>query len=178
MTLVVALVAAGCSVGQATPAPVAERPHLDRVAGGGVAVETTQSTQLATDAPSADSDRRHLGRLSWPPSRSACERRRRPCRARSASRSRPGDPRLFVIGQAGQIVIVSGGKVAGTFLDISARISCCGERGLLGLRSTRIRDRTAASSSATRIRAGDLRISEFHVGSDPDKADPASEKCC
>ena len=47
--------------------------------------------------------------------------------------SAPGDPRLFVIGQSGKIVIVRDGKAAGTFLDISGRISCCGERGLLAL---------------------------------------------
>ncbi|MGD0122131.1 MAG: PQQ-dependent sugar dehydrogenase [Candidatus Limnocylindrales bacterium] len=87
----------------------------------------------------------------------------------------PGDPRLFVIGQAGRIVIVRGGKVAGTFLDISARMSCCGERGLLGLAF----HPQYASNGRFFVRytdpAGDLRISEFHVGSNPDAADAASE---
>jgi hypothetical protein len=40
-----------------------------------------------------------------------------------------GDDRLFVVEQTGQIEIVGGG----TFLDISGKIACCGERGLLGL---------------------------------------------
>jgi glucose/arabinose dehydrogenase len=40
-----------------------------------------------------------------------------------------GDSRLFVVEQTGYIKIVGGG----TFLDIHAKISCCGERGLLGL---------------------------------------------
>ena len=87
----------------------------------------------------------------------------------------PGDPRLFVIGQAGRIVIVQGGKVTGTFLDISARMSCCGERGLLGLAF----HPQYASNGRFFVRytdpAGDLRISEFHVGSNPDVADGASE---
>jgi glucose/arabinose dehydrogenase len=88
----------------------------------------------------------------------------------------PGDPRLFIIGQKGQIVIVDGGKTAGTFLDISGRISCCGERGLLGLAFHPY----YASNGRFFVRytdpAGDVRISEFHVTSDPNKADAASEK--
>ena len=87
----------------------------------------------------------------------------------------PGDPRLFVIGQAGQIVIVRGGKIAGTFLDISARISCCGEQGLLGLAFHPQYASNGRFFVRYTDRAGDLRISEFHVGSDPDKADPSSE---
>jgi glucose/arabinose dehydrogenase len=88
----------------------------------------------------------------------------------------PGDPRLFVIGQTGKIVIVSGGKVAGTFLDISGRMSCCGERGLLGLAF----HPQFASNGRFFVRytdpAGDIRISEFHVSSDPNKADATSER--
>jgi glucose/arabinose dehydrogenase len=88
----------------------------------------------------------------------------------------PGDPRLFVIGQAGQIVIVNAGKVAGTFLDIGARISSGGERGLLGLAF----HPKYASNGRLFVRytdpAGDLRVSEFHVSADPNRADPASER--
>ena len=90
--------------------------------------------------------------------------------------SAPGDPRLFVIGQSGKIVIVKNGKAAGTFLDISGRISCCGERGLLGLAF----HPQYASNGLFFVRytdpAGDVRISEFHVGSSPDQADAASER--
>jgi len=88
----------------------------------------------------------------------------------------PGEPRLFVIGQTGRIVIVDGGKVAGTFLDISGRISCCGERGLLGLAF----HPQFASNGRFFVRytdsAGDIRISEFHVSANPNVADPGSEK--
>jgi hypothetical protein len=88
----------------------------------------------------------------------------------------PGDPRLFVIGQTGKIVIVSSGKVTGTFLDISGRMSCCGERGLLGLAF----HPQYASNGRFFVRytdkAGDVRISEFHVGADPGKADATSER--
>jgi len=48
----------------------------------------------------------------------------------------PGDSsgRLFVVEQAGRIrVIRNGTLLAAPFLDIRARASCCGERGLLGL---------------------------------------------
>ena len=90
--------------------------------------------------------------------------------------SAPGDPRLFVIGQSGKIVIVRDGKAAGTFLDISGRISCCGERGLLGLAF----HPQYASNGLFFVRytdpAGDVRISEFHVGSSPDQADATSER--
>ena len=45
-----------------------------------------------------------------------------------------GDPRLFLTVQTGRIVIFSGGQVQpAAFLDLSGAISCCGERGLLGL---------------------------------------------
>jgi glucose/arabinose dehydrogenase len=88
-----------------------------------------------------------------------------------------GDTRLFVVEQTGKIKIVENGTVKGTFLDISARISCCSERGLLALAFhpqyvsngrffVRYTDRTT----------GDVKISEFAVTADPDRADPASEK--
>ena len=90
--------------------------------------------------------------------------------------SAPGDPRLFVIGQAGKIVVVNGGKVTGTFLDITRRVLSGGERGLLGLAF----HPQYASNGRFFVRytdaAGDLRISEFHVSADPAKADPNSEK--
>jgi glucose/arabinose dehydrogenase len=45
-----------------------------------------------------------------------------------------GDARLFVTLQGGRIVIVDGGRLLPTaFLDITPQVSCCGERGLLGL---------------------------------------------
>jgi hypothetical protein len=45
-----------------------------------------------------------------------------------------GDARLFVVEQPGRIRIVNGGSLLATpFLDIRSIVSCCGERGLLGL---------------------------------------------
>jgi glucose/arabinose dehydrogenase len=90
--------------------------------------------------------------------------------------STAGDGRLFVVEQTGKIVIVQGGAVTGTFLDVSGSISCCGERGLLGLAF----HPQYASNGRFFVRytdpAGDVRISEFHVGSNPNVADPGSEK--
>jgi glucose/arabinose dehydrogenase len=90
--------------------------------------------------------------------------------------SAPGDPRLFIIGQGGTIDIVVAGKVAGTFLDLKDRISCCGERGLLGLAF----HPQYATNGRFFVRytdtAGDVRISEFHVSGDPNVADPNSEQ--
>jgi glucose/arabinose dehydrogenase len=45
-----------------------------------------------------------------------------------------GSPRLYVVEQTGRIRIVADGAVSATpFLDLSGVVSCCGERGLLGL---------------------------------------------
>lgn len=90
--------------------------------------------------------------------------------------SAPGDPRLFVIGQSGKITIVDSGKIAGTFLDLSGEITSGGERGLLGLAF----HPNYASNGLFFVRytnkSGNLVVSEFHVSSDPNKADPGSEK--
>ena len=90
--------------------------------------------------------------------------------------STPGDLRLFVIGQTGKVTIVDGGKVSGTFLDVSSKISTGSERGLLGLAF----HPQYASNGRFFVRytnkAGNLVISEFHVSSNPNKADPASER--
>ncbi len=88
-----------------------------------------------------------------------------------------GDGRLFVIDQAGKILIVNGGKVTGTFLDLSGHVSTNGaERGLLGLAF----HPNYASKGLFYVRyttpVGDVRISEFHVSANPDRADPTSER--
>src|SRR5206468_2348469 len=45
-----------------------------------------------------------------------------------------GDSRLFLTLQTGRIVVFGGGQIqAAPFLDVASAISCCGERGLLGL---------------------------------------------
>jgi glucose/arabinose dehydrogenase len=88
-----------------------------------------------------------------------------------------GSGRLFVVEQAGSIRIIKGGTLLATpFLDIHTKVSCCGERGLLGL--------AFHPSFATNRRFyvfytrldGDLVISQFSATSaDPDRAS-TSEK--
>jgi glucose/arabinose dehydrogenase len=92
----------------------------------------------------------------------------------------PGDGshRLFVVEQGGQIRIVKDGALLPTpFLDIHDRVSCCGERGLLGLAFApdygASDDRFFLDYTDTN---GDTAIAEGSVGPDPDVADPASLK--
>src|SRR5215207_3727954 len=44
-----------------------------------------------------------------------------------------GSRRLFVVEQPGYVRILSSGTSGTPFLDVQARVACCGERGLLGL---------------------------------------------
>ncbi|MDZ4801894.1 MAG: PQQ-dependent sugar dehydrogenase [Bryobacteraceae bacterium] len=89
-----------------------------------------------------------------------------------------GDSRLFVVEQRGRIRILKDGAVLETpFLDIASRMSCCGERGLLGL--------AFPQQFASRQRfyvyytdpAGNIVISRFGLSAtSADLADPASEE--
>ncbi len=89
----------------------------------------------------------------------------------------PGDAaRLFVVEQTGRIRIVEGDALLpDPFLDINARISCCGERGLLSLAF----DPAYAQNGRFYVYytdvAGDTRVSRFSVGGNPNTADPGSE---
>jgi len=82
-----------------------------------------------------------------------------------------GDPRLFVAEQTGAIRIISNGTVLPTpFLDLSGLVSCCGERGLLGIAfhpdyATNGRFFVSYSQSN-----GDSRIAEYAVSGNPDVA--------
>ena len=90
----------------------------------------------------------------------------------------PGDGsgRLFVVEQIGRIRIIRDCQVVATaFLDISDRVGCCGERGLLSMafhpdfatNGTFLVDYTDV--------AGDTVVARYRVdGDDPDRADPAS----
>ncbi len=92
----------------------------------------------------------------------------------------PQDRRLFIVQQGGQIrILKNGGLLTAPFLDISTRIACCGERGLLGLA---FHPNHAANGylyvNYTYIAAGGglhSRVSRFALSGDPDVADPNSE---
>ena len=87
-----------------------------------------------------------------------------------------GDPRLFIVEQAGTIRIVQNGVVlAAPFLDIRTRVSAGGERGLLSMAF----DPQYANNGFFFVYFtdpnGDIAIERFRVSSaDPNLADPAS----
>ena len=89
-----------------------------------------------------------------------------------------GSNRLFVIEQAGVIrVRQPGASSATTFLDIRPKIAFGGERGLLGLA---FHPQYASNGrfyvDYTRAADGAIVIAEYRVSTDPNVADPATEK--
>jgi len=88
-----------------------------------------------------------------------------------------GDSRLFVVEQGGRILIIKNGQVLQTpFLDLSARVSSGGERGLL---SVAFHPSYATNGfffvNFTDV-AGNTRVERFSVSSNPDLAVAASSK--
>jgi glucose/arabinose dehydrogenase len=86
-----------------------------------------------------------------------------------------GDPRLFIVEQTGRIRIVSGGTLLpAPFIDLSAKLTSGGERGLL---SMAFHPNYAANGYFyvyyTDLR-GDTKVERYHVGANANTADPAS----
>ena len=86
-----------------------------------------------------------------------------------------GSGRLFIVLQGGQIVIHDGTDVlVAPFLDVTSLVSCCGERGLLGLAF----HPDYASNGFFYVNytdeSGDTVIARYRVSADPDLADPGS----
>ncbi|MBI4521797.1 MAG: PQQ-dependent sugar dehydrogenase [Gemmatimonadetes bacterium] len=92
--------------------------------------------------------------------------------------SPPSDPRLFVVEQRGRIRIIDAGGTLRTtpFLDITDRVCCCGERGLL---SVAFHPGYASNGwfylNYTDAQ-GDTRVERYTVSSDANLADRASAK--
>lgn len=87
-----------------------------------------------------------------------------------------GDDRLFVVEQAGRVRIIRGGVLLPQpFLDITARVSNGGERGLLSIAfHPRYATNGYLYASYTDL-AGDTRIERYSVSpTNRDEADPAS----
>ncbi len=87
-----------------------------------------------------------------------------------------GSGRLFIVLQSGRIVIHDGSGVLPTpFLDISSLVSCCRERGLLGLAF----DPEYATNGLFYVNytntSGDTVIARYAVSSNPDQANPDPE---
>ncbi len=83
--------------------------------------------------------------------------------------------RLYVVEQGGRIRVLRNGQVAGTFLDVSSRISRGGERGLLGLAFHPQFSANRRFFVNYTDRQGDTHIAEFRATS-ADQADPQSER--
>jgi glucose/arabinose dehydrogenase len=92
----------------------------------------------------------------------------------------PDDPRLFVVEQRGRILALdpaAGPRARPTlFVDLSKRVSCCGERGLLGLAFARDFGKSRRFFVHYTDRKGDTQVSELRAAWDGRTADPASEK--
>ena len=88
-----------------------------------------------------------------------------------------GSGRLFVVEQRGRIRIISNGAIRDDpFLDISDRVNCCGEQGLLGVAfpPTYADSRQFYLSYTNTV--GATVISRYTTTADPDRADPDSEE--
>lgn len=88
-----------------------------------------------------------------------------------------GSGRLFVVEQGGRIRIIKNGALASQpFLDISSRVSCCGERGLLGLAFPP----NYASKKYFYVNytnsSGDTVVARYRVTTNPDVANSNSEQ--
>ncbi len=85
--------------------------------------------------------------------------------------------RLFVVEQKGRIRIIKGGAIDDApFLDISDRVSCCGEQGLLNVAfppAYAVKRHFYLNYTDT---DGDTVISRYTTTADPDRADPDSEE--
>ncbi len=88
-----------------------------------------------------------------------------------------GSDRLFVIEQSGKVLVISDHELlAEPFLDITGLVSCCGERGLLGLALHPDYSENGFFFVNYTNLSGDTVISRFEVSNDPDQANPASER--
>ena len=86
-----------------------------------------------------------------------------------------GSRRLFILEQAGRILIHDGSRVLpSAFLDVSALVSCCGERGLLGLAFHPDYVTNGLFYLDYTNTAGDTVIARYHVSADANVADPSS----
>jgi glucose/arabinose dehydrogenase len=96
--------------------------------------------------------------------------------------SPPGDPRLFVVDRSGYIEVVHDG-VTSKFLDIHLQTTTDVERGLLSMAFDPNYSSNGlfyvfytSDGSDSSGPLGEGHVDEFHVSSDPNVADPASQR--
>jgi Glucose / Sorbosone dehydrogenase len=89
-----------------------------------------------------------------------------------------GSGRLFVLEQRGKIRVVDGGQLLATpFLDLSGQVSCCGERGLLGLAFHPGYAQEGRFFVDYTDAAGNTVVAAYRVSpGDPNRAEPASRE--
>ena len=88
-----------------------------------------------------------------------------------------GDPRLFVVEQAGRIVVVKNGRaLSQPFLDISARVKSGGEQGLLSMAFHPDYRRNGQFFVNFTDKQGETQVERFTVSSNADVADESSAK--
>lgn len=86
-----------------------------------------------------------------------------------------GDARLFVVEQPGRIRVVQNGQLLPTpFLDIVARVSSGGERGLLSMAFHPAYSQNGFFYVNYTDLGGDTRVERYRVTADANRADPAS----
>jgi glucose/arabinose dehydrogenase len=87
-----------------------------------------------------------------------------------------GDSRLFITRQLGLIrIFKEGALLPAPFLDVSGKVSCCGEQGLLGLAFDPHFQENGRLFVDYTDAAGNTRIERYSVSaSDPDRANPDS----
>jgi glucose/arabinose dehydrogenase len=89
--------------------------------------------------------------------------------------SLPGDPRLFIVDQPGRIwIVASGTRLTTPFLDIRSSVRFGGEQGLLGLAFHPQYATNGLFYVNYTDTAGDTRVIEYKVSSNPNVATAAS----
>src|SRR5574341_987937 len=90
----------------------------------------------------------------------------------------PGDQqRIFIVEQTGRIKIIKNGNpLPSPFLNLQSKISCCGERGLLGLAFHPRYDSTGFFYVNYTNTAGNTIVARYQVSSNPDSADTSSQQ--
>jgi hypothetical protein len=86
-----------------------------------------------------------------------------------------GSGRLFVVEQSGRVRVVRDGQVLPeSFLNLSARVSCCGERGLLSVAFHPDYPDTSDLFANFNDTNGDTVVARYQVSAaDPTRADSA-----
>ena len=168
--LAVALLA-GCSSGDPAAGPSGSAPPATTPAGSGT--PGGSATASPPGSPPASPSPTGLPPKSGPPKLQLVGRFENVTHVAAPA----GDPRLFVVEQTGRIRVLKDGKPArAPFLDISGQVRHRGEQGLLSM--------AFAPDFATSKKFyvhyngtdGAVRIAEFTVGSDPDRADVSTRR--